>query len=62
MFEGLTRITALPAIIICSAGVWISKGMGDGVIFGMLAFIGYIVVIFVYGEVDKERIRTEQRI
>jgi hypothetical protein len=61
MFEGLARITALPAIILCSAWVWISKGMADGMIFGILAFIGYGAIVLVYAEMDKEKIKVEQR-
>ena len=61
MFDALTRITALPAIILGSAWVWVSKGTVDGIIFLLVASVVYGIIILIYAEIDTQRIKTEQR-
>jgi uncharacterized ion transporter superfamily protein YfcC len=60
VFEGLVKVTAIPAIFISSAWIIVSKSLIDGIIFLIVAFVIYLILSVLFHEMELERIKKEK--
>jgi len=59
VFEGLVKVTAIPAIFISSAWIIVSKSFNDGIFFLIVAFGIYLILSIVFHRMEIERIQKE---